>query len=194
MKDTAKQWQVHLKKVCDIWSLSRRRRRRRRDSIFEHLLCRQVRVLQCDAARLRRWQFVSSFSSFFFSPGCFRRGGGSAARAAARRSAAVDEPWTQTWWRPNSGGWGSEAVGPGHTHRDKQTVWSRDFCCSSILQPCLVWVLAAISSVGDNAGGPVTSETSWLRWRVTLEGLESIDLLQSLSQALSKGVSRHLIW
>ncbi len=43
-------------------------------------------------------------------------GGGSAERAAAQRYADVNGSWIRTWWRPDSGGWGSEEVGPGEAH------------------------------------------------------------------------------
>lgn len=52
------------------------------------------------------------------SPLFFKCGGGSGERAAAQRYVGVNETWIRTWWRPDSGGWGSGAVGPEETQEE----------------------------------------------------------------------------
>lgn len=51
---------------------------------------------------------------------CFMCAGGSRERTAAQQYAGVNRSWIQTWWRPDSGGWGSGAVGP--AERDTKTL------------------------------------------------------------------------
>lgn len=132
--DTAKQLQVHIKKKPH-WSL-----RMRRNIVFDNRITPPVNEMWCmcgyGSSTLRSAVFSLLAQSYHNGPlkrkqrrrlstgrgtvrrlFCFKCGGGSRERAAAQQSVGVNGSWIQTWWRPDSGGWGSGAVGPD----DKQT-------------------------------------------------------------------------